>query len=70
MYRIMIARNGYYYVQKQVTNFSSYPYKGLVRSWRKVGGFFHTKAGARAMIRDDKMYRRIFTPSSSVVEYL
>jgi hypothetical protein len=60
MYRIMIARNGYYYVQHHNGYF-----------WRKVGGFFHTKAGARALIRDDKMYRRLSPdlPFSRVVEY-
>lgn len=54
MYRILIARNGYYYVQQQTRY-----------GWQKTGGFFHTRRGARTFIRDHRGYLR-----STVVEYV
>ncbi len=59
MYRIMIARNGYYYVQKHC----QFAFTG----WNKIGGFFKTRAGARAFIRDFKRYQ---TTSSNIIEYV
>lgn len=44
MFRIMMARNGYYYVQKDTWN-----------GYKKIGGFFSTERGARKFIND---YRR------------
>lgn len=43
MYRILIARNGYYYIQQEVGPL-----------WAKVGGFFNTKSGARRFIADHR----------------
>ena len=48
MYRILMAVNGYYYVQKQGR-----------WDWFKVGGFFRTRAGARRFIRDYKNNNRV-----------
>lgn len=41
-YRIMLATSGSYYVQKLTT----------YGAWKKTGGFFRTKVGARAFVRD------------------
>ena len=43
-YRILVARNGYYYVQK----------RGGWNGWSKVGGFFSTRVGARRFIDDHR----------------
>jgi hypothetical protein len=47
MYRIVIARSGYYYVQRDMgSTWNS--------DWIKVGGFFATRKGAEKLIRDLK----------------
>lgn len=43
MYRIMLAVNGYYYVQKK-------GYSG----WKKTGAFFNTRRAAERLISDLK----------------
>jgi hypothetical protein len=57
MYRICIAVNGYYYVQRE----DRY-------GWRKFGGFFKTRAGARKMINDTR--NAFGGPVGKVVEYV
>lgn len=58
MYRIVIARSGSYFVQQ----------RGIY-GWKKVGGFFYTRAGARSFARS---LRNCCIPpyNSRVVEYL
>lgn len=58
MYRILIARSGYYYVQE---------HSGW-NGWYRVGGFFLTRTSARRFIRDRKGLDSI--PSPRVVEYV
>lgn len=62
MYRILIASNGYYYVQH---------YNG--QWWKKTGGFFSSRGAARTFIRD--MKRNIARPccptfAGRVLEYV
>lgn len=56
MYRIVIARSGYYYVQEN-TGFA----------WKMVGGFFRTRRGAENLISDYK--RHYAPPNPRVVGY-
>lgn len=55
MHRILIAKNGFYYVQE---------HSGW-NGWYKIGGFFNTRAGARRFIRDRKGLG-----GGNVVEYI
>ena len=57
MYRILIAVNGYYYVQRQ---------SNLSGRWLKVGPFFRTRRGARNYINDYRSIQRL----PNVVEYV
>lgn len=60
-YRVMLATSGYYFVQRY-DRFSG---------WKKVGGFFRTRSGARNFARDTK-YRDTWCcpPRNNVVEYV
>lgn len=42
MYRILVARSGYYFVQR----------RDAWGNWSKTGGFFRTRTGARNFIND------------------
>lgn len=48
MFRILMARNGYYYVQRQ----------GVYGAWTKVGGFFSSRGGAKKFIDDYRLTTR------------
>lgn len=55
-YRILVARNGYYYVQK---------YNGL--RWMKIGHFYRTRLGAERLIAAYK--NGVIDPNPRVVAY-
>ncbi len=58
-YRILVAQSGYYYVQRY-----------RLGAWKKIGGFFRTKAGARRFINEMKYGSAYATDSyPRVVEY-
>lgn len=58
MYRIALARSGYFFVQRR-----------LAYGWHRVGPFYISRKRARAAARDLKCYGRI--PNyTNVVEYV
>ena len=59
MYRILLARSGYYYVQK-------YSYG----NYRRIGGFFPTKVAARGWANHLKYGTCPRPCCTSVVEYV
>lgn len=61
MFRVLMARNGYYYVQRQ----------GVYGNWNKVGGFFSSRSGAKKFIEDYRLHagRRCSLGSCNIVAY-
>jgi len=59
MYRIMLARSGYYYVQRRGYS-----------SWKMIGGFYRTRRGAERLAEDLIAADEVpFPMTSRVVRY-